>query len=210
MLACRNNRHSGIVVYQTVDMTIQNCTFEDNYSEAFYNISESLNPGEIRFAGGLSISWRNLVDSPGEARVIDCTFINNIASRSPLNSNDTRPNLYIPQGHGGAIVAHFYNTTNHKLVINGTRFTRNRAKFNGGGAFFTFYNTSRGNQVEVVSSVFEENRSENGTGGAISMSTFYKANDNQMDIRDSQFMGNVATIGGGGCSINIQVSAYIY
>ncbi len=203
----RDNYHSGIITYQSVNMTFENCTFENNNSTASYNISVHLNPGEIRFAGALSISWQNLSNSVGFAEITNCKFMNNTAWISSLNMNDTRPNLYIPQGHGGAITTHFDNTTNHMIRIDNTIVRDNTAKFNGGGAFFSFYQRASNNQIMITNSSFEDNESRLGAGGAVSMSTFYKANNNHLFISDTLFLNNTASLGGGGCSVNIQVRA---
>jgi len=205
----RNNTHTGIIMYQTLNSTIVNCTFEDNYSIAYYNVTPNLNPGEIRFAGGLSISWLDLTE-PAHARVSNCTFSNNTAFVSDLNINETKPSVYIPQGHGGAITTHFSHSDFNSLIIEDTVFRGNTALYNGGGIYFTFYNESQGNRITITDSVFEENESMTGVGGAVSVSTFYKANDNQLTVERTEFRNNKAKRGGGAVSINIQVHVLLF
>lgn len=201
---CRNNYHSGIITFQSENITFSNCIFENNNSTAPYNIPIYLDPGEIRFSGGLSISWQNLATN-SFAKIIDCTFRNNTASISQFNLNDTRPNLYIRQGHGGAITTHFDNTSNHELLVHNTTVFNNQARLNGGGAYFTFYKNANNNNIKITNSIFEENESRFGTGGGISMSTFFKANNNIAVISNTQFISNIAKVGGGAFSLNIQV-----
>lgn len=207
----RNNLHSGIVIFQSLNMTITNCTFHSNYGTAAYNISTHLSPGEIRFSAGISFSWKNLPNPLGSfVDIVNCSFINNTASRSRLNTNDTRPILYIPQGHAGAISAHFANTSNHALRIDCTIVRGNTAQFNGGGAFFSFYDNAHNNFITITNSDFEDNKSLFGAGGGISMSTFDMANNNLINVTNVLFRSNHATLGGGGCSVNIQVISHLY
>ncbi len=199
--------HSGIVLFQSLNATVSNCTFENNNSTAAYSVTAHLSPGEIRYSGGISISWKNQLSQLGSfADIVNCKFINNTASLSRFNANDTRPNLYIPQGHAGAITTHFANTSNLILRIDGANVCGNTARFNGGGAFFTFYNNANNNLITITNSDFEDNKSLGGTGGGVSMSTFNMANNNSMTVTNTRFRNNHAVLGGGGCSVNIQVS----
>ena len=180
------------------------CTFENNNSTAPYNESNNLDPEQLRFAGGLSMSWQNDTVEQTSVMVKNCTFVRNSARLSQSNINDTRPNTYIPQGHGGAIVSHFDNTRNHTLFIEDTVITNNTALHSGGGAFFSFYRESTGNKIVIRNTVFEMN-SCNSAGGGINMNTFETANYNTLVVENSTFTGNVAKVGGGAFSLDIQV-----
>ena len=178
--------------------------FHDNNSTVFYNNTYTLDPGGFRYSGGLVISW-NSTSEKGSAVVRNCTFINNHANVNRLNRDDSRPNIYRPRGHGGAIVVSFENTTNHILMIERSRILNNSALFNGGGMFISLFRDSIGNDIVITDSKFEDNLCVY-TGGAISMNTFEVANENILTVRNTIFERNSAWVGGGACSLTLQVS----
>ena len=204
-LTYRNNLNSGYVAYTVFNTTFLNCTFRDNNSTFVYDETESLSPGDYRFAGGLTLTWRDQRYQPVTVLIKNCTFVNNTASINTRNANDTnRPNFYIPRGHGGAIVASFNRTHNHTVLIEDTIMVDNEAKFNGGGVFLSFYNSSNFNKFIIRRSRIDRNRCAN-AGGGISMNTFEVANFNHLVVEDTNFTGNIAWVGGGACTINHQV-----
>lgn len=203
-MPCRNNRNSGFVAYSSYDTRFENCTFRNNYNTLYYNETQSLLTGDYQFAGGLTLLWRNQTEQSNTVFLKNCTFVNNTASVSSSNNDSTRPNLYVPRGHGGAIVASFNVTNNHTLMIEDCTIVGNSARFNGGGLYLNFYNISNSNVVVINRTLFERNTCNN-TGGAISMNTFEVANFNKLIVWHSAFSGNRAWVGGGACSINLQV-----
>ena len=168
-------------------------------------MTETLNPGNYRLAGGLTLSWRNRQE-PITVLVKNCTFFNNSASINAKDVNDSydRPNFYIPRGHGGAIVVSFNKTENHAVLIEDTIVINNTAQYNGGGLFVSFYKNSYSNRVVLRRSRVQGNRCTN-VGGGISMNTFEMANFNHLIVEDSNFTDNIAQAGGGACTINHQV-----
>lgn len=199
--------NTGFVAYSPYDTTFRNCTFRDNNSTFAYDQTESLSPGDYRYAGGLTLAWRNRLTRPVAVLIKDCVFINNTASINANNTNDTnRPNFYVPRGHGGALIASFNNTQNHTVLIEDTVMTDNAARYNGGGVFVSFYNQSNWNQLIINRTRIERN-SCNNVGGAISMNTFEIANFNYLIVEGTNFTDNRAWAGGGACTINHQVSA---
>jgi len=137
--------------------------------------------------------------------VRNCTFVNNTAGVNRKNENDTRPNLYIPRGQGGAILAAFNGTQYHNIFIEDSLIMDNVATFNGGGIFLSFYSGSNNNSIEINNTLFVNNTC-NKTGGAIGMYTFEVANENWLKINNVVFNRNKALAGGGACTINLQVS----
>lgn len=193
---------------QTNDLLIANCVFHDNNSTVSYDSTSTLDPGRfLRFAGGLGLLWRNRSnDSPGaQATIRNCSFLNNHAGINTQYMNDTRPNLYIPRGHGGGIVVFLDRTVSYTIVIEDTIFSNNTALYYGGGIFISFYKNSFSNIIIVNNSRFEANRCMS-AGGGISMNTFEGSNENTMIVENCSFERNTAWIGGGACSINLQVS----
>ena len=168
-----------------------------------------LNPGQFRYAGGLSLLWQSQSLKQVNILVSNCTFINNTAGLNPMNLNDTRPNLYIPRGQGGAILAAFNGTQNHNITIINTLIKDNVARFNGGGMFLSFYAGSNNNSIEILNSRFENNSCDK-TGGGISMYTFEVANENLLRIENTVFFRNKASLGGGACTINLQVNLQLF
>ncbi len=203
----RNNWNSGIANYNPHNASFINCTFRDNYSIQQYSESVELNPGQYRYAGGLNLLWNKQSIKQVNILVRNCTFINNTAGVNKNNENDTRPNLYIPRGHGGAILAAFNGTQNHNITIEDSLIMDNEAKFNGGGMFLSFYAGSNNNYIQIRNTKFLNNRC-NITGGGISMYTFEVANQNFLRIENTEFYRNRALAGGGACTINLQVSLY--
>ena len=183
-----------------------NCLFHDNNSSAFYNYTDTLDPGGFRFSGGLLINW-NAMEKPNAQRsaiIQNCTFFRNHAVFNVRNSNDTRPDFYRPRGHGGAIVLAFDGVSDFTATIIDTKIIRNTAVSSGAGIFISFYDGSASNKVIVKNTTFEENIC-NRDGGAISVNTFEVANDNALIVEESNFDRNKAMVGGGACSVNIQV-----
>jgi len=172
-------------------------------------MTATLDPGTIRYAGGLTIIiWRNLqAQGPVTVLVRNCTFTNNTASINENNANDskTRPSFYVPQGHGGAIMVLFDQVTNHTVWIQDSVIKNNTALFNGGGLFISFFNSSFWNRVIISGSLVKGNKCNNVRGGGLSMNTFQIANFNQLQVQDTNFVANQAWVGGGACTINLQV-----
>jgi predicted outer membrane repeat protein len=187
-------------------VTFNNCTFRDNNCTVAYNEADTLDPADYRYAGGLTLLWRNQPESSVTVLIKNCRFINNTASINPSNDEDVkrRPSFYVPRGHGGAIVVTFNRTSNNKVLIEDTLIINNTARFNGGGIFATFYNKSYENKIAINRTVFEGNGCTN-VGGGISMNTFEVADANLLLAEDSRFTGNSAWAGGGACTINVQV-----
>ena len=185
-------------------MLIADSIFQDNNSTAFYSNTNTLDPGGFRLAGGLVISWNSSNDESTTV-IRNCTFISNHAGINQNNTDDARPNIYRPRGHGGAMVVSFERTWNHTLVIERSRFFNNTALFNGGGLFISVYGNSLGNDIIITDSTFEDNSCVH-TGGAISMNTFEVANDNILTVKNTTFERNSAWVGGGAYSLTLQVS----
>ena len=199
--------NSGFVAYSSYDAIFQNCTFKDNNSTLAYNVTETLDPGSYRYAGGITFLWRDQQERPVTVRIQNCSFVNNTASINDGNMADSelRPNFYVPRGHGGAIVANFNKTNDFTLMIEDSFILNNEAIFNGGGIFASFFNTSFRNRIIINRTVIEEN-SCNNAGGGISMNIFEVANSNHLIVENSNFTRNRAVVGGGACTINLQVS----
>lgn len=204
MFVFRDNLNSGILIHESEDLLIVDSIFHDNNSTAFYNNTNTLDPGGFRLAGGLVISWSS-TNERSTAVIRNCTFINNHANINQLNRNDSRPNIYRPRGHGGAIVVSFENTENHTLVIEKSQISNNTALFNGGGMFISFYSDSINNDIVITDSTFENNSCVH-AGGAISMNTFEVANGNILTVKNTAFERNSAWVGGGAYSLTLQVS----
>ncbi len=184
--------------------------FHDNTNIRPYRQSEFLDPGDLNYAGGYSIilNGLDLKQDPQTSTVAvvlsNCKFLRNIASLS-MNSDVNRPRIYVPRGHGGALVMSFNSTINHRVVIENSEFANNSAVHNGGGVYITMFQGSKGNRVIIRNSIFSNNSCFL-DGGAISMHFFEITNDNLLWVEDSAFEGNAAWVGGGACAINLQVS----
>ena len=196
----RDSLTSGFYGLSLQNMLFFNCTFQDNNSTSTYNLASLVNPYR-HVAGGLTLIWR---DESYVVQIVNCNFTSNKANINDQNINDTRPSLYIPRGHGGAIVLFFERTYNHTVIIENTIIVNNSAKFNGGGLLIIFSRKSNSNKVIIRETMFEGNMC-NATGGAISMNTFGMANQNHLIVEKSHFISNKAWAGGGACTINIQV-----
>ena len=199
----RENWSGGLISFQTDDFQIVNTVFHNNNNIRPYNNTGSLNPGDLNSAGGLSLVFEASVSRSGVVK--NCTFIQNVANISEQNLNDTRPNLYIPNGHGGAIVLSFNGAQSHRIVIEDSRVIDNTAVHNGGGLHITLFQRSINNSVVVRNSQFKNNICK-GYGGAISMNMFEFANENLLMVENCTFENNSASVGGGACSINLRVS----
>ena len=209
---CRNNSGGGYAFLNT-DVLISNTIFDNNVNNRSYNMADNieLTSDKIGFSGGLSMNF--IGDSSRSVTVKNCMFVNNSASLNLLKNNNTQqvPSLYIPSGDGGAISIILDASENQKLLFEDVEIIGNVAFDGGGGMFIAMYNGSYENEISVQDSVFSSNhcgRGE-GTGGAISMITFEDSNDNILIVNNTTFVRNSAVVGGGACSLEIQVSTHI-
>ncbi len=189
---------------------INSCTFRDNTNTRAYDDIGILNPGDLSFAGGYSLILDRVKANNATLAVMmrNCTFLHNHAT---LNSSveDTRPRIYIPRGHGGAMLMSWNASENQEVIIEDSLFLDNTADQYGGGIYITMFQGSKGNRVIVRNSVFKNNTCSL-DGGAISMHVFEIANDNLLWVEDTIFERNTAWFGGGACTINLQVSTVLY
>lgn len=203
--AFRNNRNSGLALYQTDNFWIGNSMFHDNNASSKYQTISinNFNPGNVRLAGGITVFWtENATRLTGV--ITDCRFYRNTASVNELNSGE-RPPLYLPRGSGGAISVTFFSAVESTLTIRNCSMSYNNAQYYGGGMYLGFTSRSVSNNVVISGSSFKYNTAANGTGGAISMNTFENSNRNTLAVFNSNFEENVAVFSGGGaCSVAIQ------
>ena len=217
LLSCRDNINSGAVVYQSSNVVFMDSLFEDNSAASEYNVSDPnvVQTFDFRRAAGLTISYIHGSKS-NYALVRNCTFRNNLVNVSEANEEDVkhRPSLYIPRGHGGALLIYFQSTVKHRVEIENCTFAENLARFTGGAMSVQFFRgsnmsdpespSSRDNTVVINDTVFQNNWCE-GAGGAISVNTFEASNYNEVAVTNSVFEGNVAKREGGACSFIIEV-----
>ncbi len=199
----RDNWSGGLILFQTNNFQIVNTEFYDNNNVRPYNNTGSLDPGDLNYAGGLSLVFQGNVTRSGIVK--NCTFINNTANVNEENVNDTRPELYIPNGHGGAIVLSFNGAKRHNLTMEDLRVIDNIAVHNGGGLHIRLFQQSTNNTVTIRNSQFMNNSCSR-YGGAISMNVLDSGNENLLIVENSTFENNSAMVGGGACSINLRVS----
>ncbi len=202
----RGNLNSGFVAYTSYDTVFHNCTFKNNTCTLQYNESDFLTSGSVRYAGGLTLEWRDPPEPPVTVLIKNCTFVNNTAGVHQDNMEDAkrRPNFYSPRGHGGAILVSFSGTSDHTILIEDSFIISNTAEFNGGGIFISMYNQAYTNRIVITGTVFEGNICKK-VGGGISMNAFDGAEANRLIVASSDFTDNVAGTGGGAYTIIIQV-----
>ena len=173
-------------------------------------------PLQFRRGAGLTLSYTLESEYGYYARIENCTFRYNRANVSEANDDDIkhRPSLYVPRGHGGAVLLSFQNTSQSIVEIKNCTFVSNSALFTGGAISIHFFrgtnttelqSSSNNNTVTIDSSVFQENKCS-GVGGALSINTFEAANSNQVVITRSRFERNSAKLEGGAYSFIIEVS----
>lgn len=199
--------NTGLIVHTSYNTVLESCTFINNTCTRRYNESESLdNSRRVRFSGGLSVRMLNRRGPPVIFNITKCTFMKNRVSINSKNRDDSkiRPHLYIPRGHGGAVAISLNSVDNVTIIIEDSLFMNNRALYNGGGIFISFFSKSNRNTVKIKRSQFMDNTCGE-TGGAISMNTNKISNMNHLEVQDSMFIRNSAASGGGACTINIQV-----
>lgn len=207
---------------KTDGILLQNSVFKNNTASSRYNESSNLNVSSrsFRISGALTLFF---IDGSESDYILirNCTFANNSASANDENIADTehRPKLYIPRGHGGALLLSFQNTITHTVEIRNCSFTGNSAQFSGGAISVQFYrgssntnhvtSSSRNNTVVIDSVVFEENRCL-GEGGGISVNSYEAANYNTVIVKGSLFRNNRARTEGGAYRFIIEVSASMH
>lgn len=218
MHECRDNINSGASASQSSNVMFLDSLFENNSAASEYNMS-GLNTFRVfnfRRAAGLTIAYFFRSES-NYALVRNCTFRNNLVNVNEANEEDAkhRPSLYIPRGHGGALLIYFQSTVKHRVEIKNCTFVENVARFTGGAISVQFFrgfsnrseaHSSSSNNTVVISGTVFRNNSCEGAGGAISVNTFEAANYNKVNITGNVFEENVAEREGGACSFVIEVS----
>ena len=189
---------------RTTDAHISDCVFQDNNSTAVYNYTETLSPGDLRYAGGISINFDDQRDTPWYIKIQNSTFSGNNALLNENNSNDSRPILYLPRGHGGAVLISLNGSVDSMVIIEDSHIRHNTALHNAGGLYFAAANAH--NNTVLLRNVVLHNNTCGGLGGGILMVAFESSNHNLLVAENVTFTDNVAEIGGGGCAIQVQVS----
>lgn len=213
-----------MLLRQVKGIYILNSIFKDNQDYSLYKKTSDLSSA-FRRGSGLTIFYLNDTEM-GQAIVQNCTFENNTASLNENNTKDAleRPRLYVPRGHGGALLLAFQNASAQNVDVRGCSFRSNTAKFTGGAISIQFYRglsdtqvvqpsshdnvvqpSSHDNVVLIENSNFWNNTSLD-KGGAISINAFETANENTVIVNGSYFDGNHAEHNGGALSSIIEVS----
>lgn len=185
-------------------------------SSKYLSNSGLVMPLQFRRGAGLTLSY-TLGSDYGYALIENCTFRHNHADVNESNDDDIRqrPSLYVPRGHGGALLVSFQNTSQYIVQIVNCTFINNSAHFTGGAISIHFFrgtnaselqSSSTNNTVTINDTVFQENMCS-GVGGAVSINTFEAANSNQVTITRSRFERNSAELEGGAYSFIIEVSS---
>jgi len=153
----RDNQHGAVNIFNSLNVTVKNCSFYNNTSDSRF----TNNPFQAS-VGGLSISY-NTEDLSNIVHltflVSDCTFINNVAkSNLSLSSSVNRlfsQNIY--SGRGGGLAIIFNVTSLVYCTVMDCTFINNRAAAMSGG-FYSVVGVARSNQTFLFkNNVFTEN-----------------------------------------------------
>ena len=137
MYICRSNHHGALNIFNSPNVIVNNCIFNNNTSDGL------LTRAPFRAsAGGLSISYNNnnteeLSNMTVNIYVSHCTFMNNVATldlslRYSINRLFSE-NLYSGRGGGLAIIFNVTSTSN--CTVTDCRFINNTAQSLSGGLY---------------------------------------------------------------------------
>ena len=154
-----HNLNNGLGIQSGTNVSIINCTFENNVGLQNDSTKFLVIQGGSRFGGAsLGISVQDTTNT--SITVENCTFKSNVALKSISyddDENDSRPYNYIPFGNGGGIHIILNNATDVIIRIENCHFYNNTALHQGGG-IVTYLTSSRGNVVEVIDCDFIGNK----------------------------------------------------
>ena len=155
--AFHHNLNNGLAIHSGTNVSIINCTFENNIGMQNDSTKFLIMQGRSRYGGtSLGISLQDTTNT--SITVENCTFKNNVAlKRISYDENDNRPYNYIPFGNGGGIYIILNNVSDVTIRIQNCCFYNNTALHQGGG-IVTYMTASYGNVVEVVDSDFIGNK----------------------------------------------------
>ena len=166
ILYIRHHEHGALSVYNSLNVTIRNCTFVNNTSDSYYFEQQEQHQGS---SGGLSIGY-NMDDSSVllNITITDIDFINNNASalaKVKLTSSEVIRNRKFTGRGGGLSVVVSSNFSQLNCIIRNCNFSNNFAS-NFGGAVYIFVANVFNNQIYMFDKVTFINNSAP-IGGAL-------------------------------------------
>lgn len=173
----------------------------------------STNPFQVAGAGGLYIEFAYCPPSSAfECKtsqfpnittfynITYCRFLhNNVDYQEPEDAVDIVGTA--PFGRGGGLGIFLADkATGYSITVYNCTFFNNSA-LRGGGMHVLFLNSAQNNELNVLHSCFEENRTPTRSGGGVDLGYIFHNNElpegNHMIFKDTIFFNNSASFGGG-------------
>ena len=186
-------------IHNSINVTVNNCSFTDNYGSGIINEPYRGN------TGALSITYSNMNSSATNPFVIvSDTFFK---SNSAFYTNDTSTggktfSIGVLKGRAGGMAV-FVNENNFNVnaTIEGCYFYQNFASYFGGGMYILF-NGGGSHTAYINNNTYEGNEAENGGGGGLMIADFvttqaYNSQPNSYHVERCKFISNVAMLAGG-------------
>ena len=132
----RNHEHGALSIYNSEDVTVQNCTFHNNTSDSYFTRKPYQGS-----AGALSIGFHYVISTKplnkANIFIINCKFTQNSAVPSArLSITSTEALIFnIFPGRGGAMSVLVNINSPLNFVFNGSTILNNLANTFGGGVY---------------------------------------------------------------------------
>ena len=152
----RNHKHGALVVYNSQNVTVKNCTFFNNTSDGYYFKQMKKYQGG---SGALSVGYNmNSSNVTLNITIIDTKFINN--SASPLTKLTSTEMIYYKKftGRGGGLLLIVNANYSHlNCVIRDCDFVNNSAASFGGALYILVAHVSNKQTYELNGNTFSTN-----------------------------------------------------
>ena len=161
----RHHEHGAVSIYNSVKITVKNCTFHNNTSDSYFTRKPYQGS-----AGGLSISYHYPVSrislNNADILIANCTFTHNSAvpsTRLKITSTEALIQRLFP-GRGGGLILLVNTNSTLNFVFNDSIVMNNVADTFGGGVYCL---TQRGhiNQTYMFANIIFMNNTGPVAGG---------------------------------------------
>lgn len=197
-------------IHNSLEVTVRNCTFSDNYIHGTGIIKEPYRGN----TGGLTITY-NRMDASAKnpiVTVLNNVFINNsvMVSENVDTNQLNEHGVFIGRGGGMAVRVNESNF-NISARISGCYYFQNRVIYYGGGCH-VFLQGSSAHAVLLEDNIFDSNIAMVGGAGIILVGVGETRQDNYriFTVQRNFFIRNVANIGAGLYYLNEGTSDIIF
>ena len=196
ILCFRDHSHGAVNIFNSLSVTIKNCTFKNNTSSSYF----TRRPFRGN-SGGLSIGYFAMQNEV-TILITDCVFDNNSADPPPelrVSFADLQVSgNFSGRGGGLSIIYDGIKSITVSCIVKNNIFVNNFAESNGGAVFY-FISRVIGNQTYIIGNNVFVNNTSLFSGGAIIFTNFgfnTRSSNLTIKVTNCNFTSNSATVSG--------------